>query len=162
MDRFALGESTWTRRNSDTCLDVCTSPNIASLLNGQGDLGKVHVRPDLFTMPTTTLPAQTDDLVLKVRIAGSNDPDFIEIEVPYWKLTYASLMKICCEELAVDVVQVERIRKLPNTRLRKDSELKRLMNYECLELVLKTPVNNEKYSNSYQSISTHKDQTILY
>ncbi|KRT78603.1 hypothetical protein AMK59_8378, partial [Oryctes borbonicus] len=118
-----------------------------------------------FTMPTTALPAQSDgtfNLILKIRIAGSTDPDFIEIEVPYWKLTFATLVKMCCEELGVEEAQVERIRKLPNTRLRKDSELKRLVNFQCLEVVLKTPINNEKYCNSYQSISTHKDQTILY
>lgn len=102
------------------------------------------------------------DLVLKIRIAGSNDPDFIEVEVPRWKLTYATLIKICCDELDINDVQVERIRKLPNTRLRKDSDVKRLMNFQCIEVVMKTPIPNEKYCNAYQSISTHKDQTILY
>lgn len=102
------------------------------------------------------------DLILRVRIANSSDPDFIEIEVPRWKLTYSSLMHICCEELEVGESQVERIRKLPNTRLRKDSDVKRLSCLQSLEVVLKAPQSNEKYSNAYQSISTCKDQTILY
>lgn len=58
--------------------------------------------------------------------------------------------------------QVERIRKLPNTRLRKDSDVKRLKEYQALELVLKPPVTGDKSSNCYQSISTCKNQTILY
>lgn len=132
-------------------------------------------------MPTTSLPTtQNDgiidrwrnshilkfinilDLVLKVKIHGSTDPDFIEIEIPKWKLTYNNLLKICCEELEVMDCQVERIRKLPNTRLRKDSDVKRLKEFQALELVLKAPVAGDKSSNCYQSISTCKNQTILY
>jgi len=131
-------------------------------LNGHIDLGaRLRSRhTDLSNMPTTALPAQSDDLVLKARVAGSNDPDFIEIEIPRWKLTYASLLHICCEELEIKELQVERIRKLPNTRLRKDSDVKRLTDFQCLEVVIKAP--REKYNNGYQSISVCKDQTILY
>ncbi|XP_044253261.1 ankyrin repeat domain-containing protein 40-like isoform X2 [Tribolium madens] len=132
-------------------------------VNGQVDIGKLRGKPDFSTMPTTTLPAcLNDDLVLNVRIAGSSDPDFIEVEIPRWKLTYLNLLKICCEELEVLESQVERIRKLPNTRLRKDSDVKRLDNFQSLELVLKTPLGSDKPNNCYQSISTCKNQTILY
>ncbi|KAF5270194.1 hypothetical protein FQR65_LT05674 [Abscondita terminalis] len=131
-------------------------------LNGNIDIGsRLRTRhPDLSAMPTTILPAQSDDLVLKARIAGSNDPDYIEIEIPRWKLTYASLLHICCQELEIKETQVERIRKLPNTRLRKDSDVKRLIDFQCLEVVIKAP--RDKYNNGYQSISVCKDQTILY
>ncbi|KAJ8946303.1 hypothetical protein NQ318_004192 [Aromia moschata] len=111
-------------------------------LNGQVDVGP-RIRPkhaDFSNMPTTSLPAaQNDDLVLKIKVHGSCDPDFIEIEIPRWKLTYNNLLKICCEELEVLECQVERIRKLPNTRLRKDSDVKRLKEFQALELVLKPP-----------------------
>ncbi|KAJ8932427.1 hypothetical protein NQ314_014684 [Rhamnusium bicolor] len=134
-------------------------------LNGQVDIGS-RIRPkhtDISSMPTTTLPAtQNDDLVLKIKIHGSGDPDFIEIEIPKWKLTYNNLLKICCEELEIMECQVERVRKLPNTRLRKDSDVKRLKEYQALELVLKVPLSGDKAANCYQSISTCKDQTILY
>ncbi|KAJ8974721.1 hypothetical protein NQ317_000387 [Molorchus minor] len=134
------------------------------LSNGQVDVAP-RIRPkhtDFSNMPTTSLPAaQNDDLILKVRVNGSTDPDFIEIEIPRWKLTYNNLLKICCEELEVVETQVERVRKLPNTRLRKDSDVKRLKDYHALELVLKS-VGGDKTSNCYQSISTCKDQTILY
>lgn len=102
------------------------------------------------------------DLVLKVRIYGSNDPDFIEIEIPRWKLTYSTLLNVCCEELDIKISQVERIRKLPNTRLRKDSDVKRLIDNQSLEIVLKSPGGGGEKYNCYQSISTCKDQTILY
>lgn len=100
--------------------------------------------------------------MLKVKVHDSNDPDFIEVEIPRWKLTYNNLLKICCEELGIAESQVERLRKLPDTRLRKDSDVKRLKEFQALEIVLKTPVSVDKPSNRYQSISTCKDQTILY
>ncbi|EFA08022.2 ankyrin repeat domain-containing protein 40 isoform X2 [Tribolium castaneum] len=132
-------------------------------VNGQVDIGKLRGKPDFSAMPTTALPAcLNDDLVLNVRIAGSSDPDFIEVEIPRWKLTYLNLFKICCEELEVLESQVERIRKLPSTRLRKDSDVKRLDNFQSLELVLKMPLGSDKPNNCYQSISTCKNQTILY
>ncbi|XP_057654548.1 ankyrin repeat domain-containing protein 40-like [Diorhabda carinulata] len=117
---------------------------------------------DFANMPITPLPVlQNDDLVLKVRVHGSSDPDFIEIEIPRWKLTYSHLMNVCCQELEILDSQVERIRKLPNTRLRKDSDVKRLRDYQALEVVIKSPLNGDKMTNCYPSIST-KNQTILY
>ena len=41
-----------------------------------------------------------------------------------------------CHELGVNSAQVERIGKLPNTKLRRDIEVYRLHNYTELELVL--------------------------
>ncbi|XP_017782733.1 PREDICTED: ankyrin repeat domain-containing protein 40-like [Nicrophorus vespilloides] len=132
-------------------------------LNGQVEIPpKLRPRHDFTSLPTTSLPSQTDDLVLKVRVFGSSDPDFIEIEMPRWKLTYSTLLHICCEELEISETRVERIRKLPNTRLRKDNDVKRLTDFQCLEIVLKTPITLDKLNNSYQSISTCKDQKILY
>lgn len=102
------------------------------------------------------------DIVLKIRVHGSSDPDFIEVEIPRWKLTYKNLVKVCCEELEIHDMQVERIRKLPDTRLRNDNDVKRLTDFQSLEIVLKTPVIGDKPKNCYQSISTCKNQTILY
>ncbi|XP_076275919.1 ankyrin repeat domain-containing protein 40-like [Rhynchophorus ferrugineus] len=131
-------------------------------LNAQVDVDSIRVNSDIFSMPKTALPAgQSDELVLKVRVHGSPDPDFIEIEIPKWKLTYNTLLKICCEELQISETQVERIRKLPNTRLRKDNDVKRLTDFQALEVIIRNN-SNEKANNCYQSISTCKDQTILY
>ncbi|XP_015609945.1 ankyrin repeat domain-containing protein 40 [Cephus cinctus] len=119
-----------------------------------------------------------DELVLKVRIANTSDPDFIEIDLPKNNLTLESLLKISCEELAVDPGQVHKLRKLPNTKLRRDKDVERLENLQEIELVIDalytelytpninnvTPVQSTNAiipANSYQSISK-KDQTILY
>ena len=42
---------------------------------------------------------------------------------------------LMCKELGVNSATVERIRKLPNTKLRRDVEVRRLENYTELELV---------------------------
>lgn len=99
---------------------------------------------------------------MKVRIADSRDPDFIEIEIPRVNLTYSTLLHVCCEELKIKEEEVERIRKLPNTRLRKDNDVKRLNYMQSLEIVLKSPMSAERCLNSYQSISSCKNQTVLY
>lgn len=61
------------------------------------------------------------ELVLKVRIQNPNarENDFIEVELDRQELTYRSLLRVCCRELDVSAEHVEKIRKLPNTMLRK-------------------------------------------
>ncbi|XP_035735051.1 ankyrin repeat domain-containing protein 40-like [Vespa mandarinia] len=116
-----------------------------------------------------------DELVIKVRIANAPDPDFVEVELPMNDLTYQTLIQICCEEFGLCPYQILKLRKLPNTKLRKDKDIKRLQHFQEIEIIT-DPANVYKhvqYSNSvpnnisstpangYQSIS-HKDQTILY
>lgn len=79
----------------------------------------------------------TQELILKVRVAGSEDPDFIEVEMPGDSLTLEYLVVVAAEELGVETSQVERVRKMPNTRLRRDKEVARLTDYQEVELVLK-------------------------
>jgi len=74
--------------------------------------------------------------IFKIRMAESNDPDFIEIDVPESNLNLPDLKEIMCHELEVKSPAIERIRKLPNTRLRRDIEVTRLVDYAELELVL--------------------------
>ena len=75
--------------------------------------------------------------ILKIRKARDADQDFIEIDVPQSKLNFENLKEIMCQELEVNNShRVERIRKLPNTRLRRDIEVARLDNYSELELEL--------------------------
>lgn len=61
------------------------------------------------------------ELVLKVRIQNPSlrENDFIEIELDRQELTYQELLRVSCCELGVNPDQVEKIRKLPNTLLRK-------------------------------------------
>ncbi|KAI4457021.1 ankyrin repeat domain 40 [Holotrichia oblita] len=83
------------------------------------------------------MKGDTDALVFKIRIANSDDPDYVEIEVtPPW-LNYYDLLKACCEKLNISPRNVERIRKMPDTKLCNDSDVGRLTNYQSLEIVLK-------------------------
>ncbi|XP_063229570.1 ankyrin repeat domain-containing protein 40-like isoform X2 [Bacillus rossius redtenbacheri] len=120
--------------------------------------------------------AQTsEELVIKVRVANSGDRDFIEVELPRADLTYSRLLRVCCEELGVSAGQVARVRKLPDTAVRKDKDVQRFRELQELELVLAAAggrgagpsvVANGLVApgnaNAYQSISLYKNQTILY
>ncbi|KFO78445.1 Ankyrin repeat domain-containing protein 40, partial [Cuculus canorus] len=76
------------------------------------------------------------ELVLKVRVQNLRDTDFIEIELDRQELTYEDLLRVSCCELGVKPEQVEKIRKLPNTLVRKDKDVARLQDFQELELVL--------------------------
>uniref|UniRef100_A0A8C8ZAE7 ANKRD40 C-terminal like n=1 Tax=Prolemur simus TaxID=1328070 RepID=A0A8C8ZAE7_PROSS len=56
---------------------------------------------------------------LAVRIQNPKENDFIEIELNGQALSYQNLLKVSCCELGINPEQVEKIRKLPNTLLRK-------------------------------------------
>lgn len=75
-------------------------------------------------------------MILKVRLAGSEDPDYIEIELPGDSLTLDSLTLVASTELGVEASRVTRLRRMPNTRLRRDKEVSRLPDYQEIELVL--------------------------
>ncbi|NXY88442.1 ANR40 protein, partial [Alcedo cyanopectus] len=76
------------------------------------------------------------ELVLKVRVQNVRDSDFIEIELDRQELTYRDLLRVSCCELGVNPEHVEKIRKLPNTLVRKDKDVARLQDFQELELVL--------------------------
>ncbi|XP_072208325.1 ankyrin repeat domain-containing protein 40-like [Excalfactoria chinensis] len=90
-------------------------------------------QPFFFTGP---FPYNMQELVLKVRVQSLRDDDFIEIELDRQELTYQDLLRVSCCELGVNPQHVERIRKLPNTVLRKDKDVARLQDFQELELVL--------------------------
>lgn len=75
------------------------------------------------------------ELVLKVRVASSDEEDFIEIEIDYDKLTFENLMDICCKELEIERDSVRKVRKLPNTIVRKDKDVGRLQQFQEIEIV---------------------------
>jgi len=77
------------------------------------------------------------EMILKVRVAGSEDPDYIEVELPGDSLTLESLILVASAELEVKAGAVERVRRMPNTRLRRDKEVARLPDYQEIELVLR-------------------------
>ncbi|KAM4890020.1 ankyrin repeat domain-containing protein 40-like isoform 2-T2 [Sylvia borin] len=85
---------------------------------------------------TGTFPYNMQELVLKVRVQNLRENDFIEIELDRQELTYQDLLRVSCCELGVNPEQVEKIRKLPNTLVRKDKDVARLQDFQELELVL--------------------------
>ncbi|KAM6317554.1 ankyrin repeat domain-containing protein 40 [Podargus strigoides] len=87
---------------------------------------------------TGAFPLNMQELVLKVRIQNPNlrENDFIEIELDRQELTYKELLRVSCRELGVNPENVQKIRKLPNTMLRKDKDVARLQDFQELELVL--------------------------
>ncbi|XP_026063291.1 ankyrin repeat domain-containing protein 40-like [Carassius auratus] len=87
---------------------------------------------------TSTFPVNVQELVLKVRIQNSSvrENDFIEVELDRQELTYRALLRVCCRELDISAEHVEKIRKLPNTMLRKDKDVARLQDFQELEVVL--------------------------
>jgi len=114
----------------------------------QVDLGernsekKQRVEEEVESRPLRKAPMPGKELILKVRVANSSDPDFIEIELPGSALTIEYLTVVACEELDIQANQVSRVRKMPDTRLRRDKEIARLKDYQQVELVLKTDPNN--------------------
>ena len=77
---------------------------------------------------------KTNSLLVKVRIADSGEPDFVEVDIK--ELTYSCLVRSCCDELEVSIDDVAKLRKLPNVLIRKDRDVVRLKNEQELELVL--------------------------
>lgn len=116
------------------------------------------------TMNSNTNSSPDDELVLKVRLANSDDPDFIEVELPRSSPRFDALLNLMCAELAVDKQLVSRIRKLPDTIIRKDKDVARLADFQELELVL----TNKAYSalsRGYRGIGTNPNmasEQILY
>ncbi|XP_019645979.1 PREDICTED: ankyrin repeat domain-containing protein 40-like [Branchiostoma belcheri] len=101
-------------------------------------------------------PAVDQELVLKVRVANpmQMENDFIEIEMDRSKLTFRDLLATCCRELQVQPEKVQKVRKLPNTMLRKDKDVTRLHDFQEIELVLKT---TNKPANPQYVISPSTD-----
>ncbi len=74
--------------------------------------------------------------ILKIRLVGRDeyDRDFIEVDLPAHCLSFRRLVDVVCEEFSIDPNSIVKIRKLPNTRLRRDAEIQRLNDYQELEV----------------------------
>lgn len=109
---------------------------------------------------------RNEELVLKVRTSDPPNQDFIEIEIPIEELSYKSVLKMCCEELQTPHQKVLKLRKLPNTIIRKDKDVLRFRNFEELELVVQArfqpQTNGCVKSNMEQNSNYCVNGTILY
>ena len=95
--------------------------------------------------------------MLKIRVADSYEKDFYEAELPSNMMTFDHLMTIMCSELSVDRHLVTKIRKLPDTVVRKDKDVKRLQNFQELELVLSRHTRSK-----YNPAVSPRDEDIVY
>ncbi|XP_051491023.1 ankyrin repeat domain-containing protein 40-like isoform X1 [Apus apus] len=115
---------------------------------------------------TGTFPCNMQELVLKVRVQNLRDSDFIEIELDRQELTYQDLLRVSCCELGVNPEQVEKIRKLPNTLVRKDKDVARLQDFQELELVLvksdSTPFRNAASTLTERSCYNSRASKLTY
>ncbi|XP_032641048.1 ankyrin repeat domain-containing protein 40-like isoform X1 [Chelonoidis abingdonii] len=115
---------------------------------------------------TGTFPYNMQELVLKVRIQNLRENDFIEIELDRQELTYQDLLRVSCCELGVNQEQVEKIRKLPNTLVRKDKDVARLQDFQELELVLmksdNSPFRNAASALTERSCYNSKASKLTY
>ncbi|KAI8794010.1 ankyrin repeat domain-containing protein 40 [Biomphalaria glabrata] len=107
------------------------------------------------------LETQNEELVLKARIANSDERDFIEVELSLSTLTFTSLINLLCAELGVDKNLVAKIRKLPDTIVRKDKDVRRLKDFQELELVLTNKAMSSA-SRTYCLGPARNAETILY
>uniref|UniRef100_A0A452UE71 ANKRD40 C-terminal like n=2 Tax=Ursus TaxID=9639 RepID=A0A452UE71_URSMA len=109
-----------------------------SCSNSLPDEHKRGPNPQPPTDPGGAQPEDTRDfeLVLKVRIQSPRENDFIEVELNRGELSYQNLLEVSCSELGIEPEQVKTIRKLPNTLLRKDKDIRRLRDFQEIELIL--------------------------
>lgn len=76
--------------------------------------------------------------ILKVRLTGRPefDPDFIEVDLACETLTFRKLVEVVCEEFSINPEAIVKLRKLPNTKLRRDIEVQRMNDYQEIEAVI--------------------------
>ncbi|KAJ8283940.1 hypothetical protein COCON_G00027900 [Conger conger] len=130
--------------------------SVPQLLNTtQAGMSVPAFQPFFFT---STFPVSVQELVLKVRIQNpdARENDFIEVELDRQELTYRSLLRVCSRELGISSDRVEKIRKLPNTVLRKDKDVARLQDFQELEVVLERAENLSLLSDVGQGSLTDR------
>ena len=102
------------------------------------------------------------ELVLKARVAYTDERDFIEVELDRNNLTFSALVSLLTRELAIDRKSIYKIRKLPNTILRKDKDVKRLQDFQELEVVLNNKATSVAVKGHGDFSEGYKTEQILY
>lgn len=106
------------------------------------------------------------EVVLKIRLANSDERDFLEVELDRSNWCFESLLNLMCRELVVDRRLVQKVRKLPDTIVRKDKDVRRLRDFQELELVLTNRAMSSA-SRNYSGLSPGlnngvRNEQILY
>ena len=105
------------------------------------EMDKLHLLTTERILSGALPPSTSSPLLVKVRVSGSGESDFVEVELA--TPTYHTLVSACCEELEVSLSEVAKIRKLPNVLVRKDRDVQRMTNHQELELVLKEAATSQ-------------------
>ena len=90
------------------------------------------------------------------------EQDFYEVELPRSNMTYENLLSLMCTELQVDRQIVKKIRKLPDTVVRKDKDVARFTNFQELELVLTNRSISHSSRNYDCSLTQARNNSIIY
>lgn len=114
----------------------------------------VHPSPFIFSN-------SDNEMVLKARVANVEEKDYVEIELDRSSLTFDALLNLMCHELCIDKRLVQKIRKLPDTIIRKDKDVKRLVDFQEMELVLTSKALSAS-SRNYGVGAGLKPEQILY
>lgn len=136
----------------------------ASLSGRQGD-SRQHGSSSAITANNNLLSVnhtdEDNELVLKIRIANAAETDFLEIELDKRKLSFENLLMVMCKELQVQRDLVTKIRKLPDTIVRKDKDVRRLKDFQEMELVLSNKALSEA-SRNYTSAVSPRNVNVVY
>ncbi|ESO89931.1 hypothetical protein LOTGIDRAFT_96984, partial [Lottia gigantea] len=111
------------------------NPN-ANVSRNAGSIGLSNPVRSSSSVVSSATNGYDGDLVLKARVANMEETDFIEVEFDKQKFTFSELIQLLCAELNVDPKLVHKVRKLPNTIIRNDRDVYRLVNFQEIELVL--------------------------
>ena len=85
-----------------------------------------------------TLRHKSREVCIRARIAEAKEKDFIEQDIDLDACTFEELKSVLCQELRIDpkVLIVRKVRKLPNTIIRNDRDVQRLVEGSEIELIL--------------------------
>ena len=95
-------------------------------------------------------------------MAYTDERDYIEVELDRNNLTFSALVSLLTRELAIDRKSIYKIRKLPNTILRKDKDIKRLQDFQEVEVVLTNKASSVAIKGHGDFSEGYKTEQILY
>lgn len=110
-------------------------PNNMSGGGGRLDSSLSNLVPNEPTQSTPNSAHRTNPTkILKLKVEGERD--FIEADLPLEDMNMNALMSLVSSELRVNRSYIKYLRKLPDTKLRRDIDVARLNNYQEIEVVL--------------------------
>lgn len=129
-------------RKTESAPQSVPSLSLMTLNSHQRSNGVVQSSPE-----SAHRPQPDQELVIKARVANITETDFIEVELSWDKLSFYNLMDTLTKELQVEPSLVQKIRKLPDTIVRKDKDVQRLQPFQELELVLTSRAQSQGSRN---------------